>query len=76
MTQETPSDQYVFDHTISEQREDHLTNQLIAFNQAHSTALPIEHVDPSPLQVSLLDRTNRIGSWRTDRKNAYDSPVA
>ena len=60
MTQETSSDQYVFDHTISEQREEYLTNHLIAFNQIHSTALPIEHVDPSQLQISLLDRTGAV----------------
>jgi ribosomal protein S18 acetylase RimI-like enzyme len=53
-------DQYVFDYTISEQREDYLTDQLIAFNQTHSTALPLEHVDPLPLQISLLDQAGAV----------------
>lgn len=60
MSQEIPSDQYVFDHTVSEQRENYLTNQLIAFNQTHSTAFPIEHIDPLPLQIFLLDRTGTV----------------
>jgi hypothetical protein len=60
MAQETSLDQYVFDYTINEQRDDYLTNQLIAFNQTHSTALPIEHVDSLPLQIFLLDQTGTV----------------
>ncbi len=70
MTQETSSDQYVFDHTINEQRDDYLTNQLITFNQTHSTALPIEHVDPSPLQISLLARTGTVLGGLVGRTHA------
>ncbi|GCE07221.1 GNAT family N-acetyltransferase [Dictyobacter aurantiacus] len=60
MNQDVSRDQYVFDHAVNEQREDYLTNQLIAFNQSHSTALPIERVEPLPLQISLLDRTGML----------------
>jgi ribosomal protein S18 acetylase RimI-like enzyme len=74
MNQDEHLGQYLFDQTISAQREEYLTNQLIAFNQAHSTALPIEHVDPLPLQITLLDskgtalgglvgRTHVIPQW-------------
>lgn len=60
MTQEGNPDRYIFDQTISPQREEYLTNQLLAFNQTHSTAFPIEHIDPLPLQISLLDATGTV----------------
>lgn len=60
MIPEDCPDQYVFDQTINIQREEYLTSQLIAFNQKHSTALPIEQVDPLPLQISLLDPTGTV----------------
>lgn len=60
MTREENQDQYVFEQTVSEQREDYLTNQLVAFNQTHSTALPIEHSDPLPLHLFVLDRTGTV----------------
>lgn len=74
MNQDKRLGQYLFDHTVNVQREEYITNQLIAFNQAHSTALPIEHVDPLPLQITLLDargtvlgglvgRTHAIPQW-------------
>lgn len=52
--------QYTFDQAISTEREEYLTNQLVAFNQSHSTAIPGKHVDPSPLQISLLDATGTV----------------
>ncbi|MBO0792705.1 MAG: GNAT family N-acetyltransferase [Ktedonobacteraceae bacterium] len=60
MTQEERPDRYIFDLTPSPQREEYLTNQLRAFNQTHHTALPIEYIDPLPLQISLLDPTGTV----------------
>jgi len=60
MLNKESSNQYVFDQTVSEQREEYITNQLIAFNQAHSTALSIEQADPSPLHLYLLDEAGNV----------------
>lgn len=60
MTQEENQDRYLFDQTVSEQRADYLTNQLVAFNQAHSTALHIVHHEALPLHLSVLDRTGTV----------------
>ena len=60
MPREESQDQYVFDQTVSELREDYLTNQLVAFNLAHSTALPIEQHDPLPLHLYILDQAGTI----------------
>ncbi|GLV60608.1 N-acetyltransferase [Dictyobacter sp. S3.2.2.5] len=70
MNQDILRDQYVFDHTVSEQRENYLTNQLIAFNQTHSTALPVERVGPLQLQISLLDRTGKLLGGLVGRTHA------
>ncbi|HEY7356987.1 MAG TPA: GNAT family N-acetyltransferase [Ktedonobacterales bacterium] len=60
MPEEEQQDGYVFDQTVSEQREDWLTDQLVAFNLAHSTALPGEHVEAAPLHVYALDRAGAV----------------
>ncbi|SRR5579885_3001821 len=60
MPEEEQQDDYIFDQAVNEQREDWLTSQLVAFNLAHSTALPIEHVEPSLLQVYVLDRAGAV----------------
>jgi ribosomal protein S18 acetylase RimI-like enzyme len=52
--------QYIFDQTISEQREDYITNQLVAFNQAQSTALPIGQHRPLPLHLYALDQAGTV----------------
>lgn len=74
MTSQEDSDGYVIDHSIDTLREEYITNQLVAFNQAHTTARATPQTDPSPLQISLLDvsgrmvggvigRTNSIPQW-------------
>lgn len=73
MNQEENQDRYIFDQTVSEQREDYLTNQLVAFNQAHSTALPIEHFDPLPLHIYVLDRAENILGGLVARTHAIPS---
>ncbi len=60
MVREENQDQYVFDQTVSEQREDYITNQLIAFNLAHSTALPTGQFNPLPLHCYVLDRAENV----------------
>jgi len=50
----------VFDQAVSEQREDYITNQLIAFNLAHSTALPVAQFNPLPLHCYVLNRAGTI----------------
>jgi GNAT superfamily N-acetyltransferase len=52
--------QYVFDMAVSEQREDYITNQLVAFNEVHSTALPQELFNPAPLHLYVLDRAGTV----------------
>ena len=51
MIGEANQGQYVFEQQESAERATYLTNQLVAFNQMHSTALPLEPTAPSPLQV-------------------------
>lgn len=51
---------YIFDYTIDEQRENYVTDQLVAFNLANSTALPIEQYEPLPLHIYVLDRAGTI----------------
>ena len=60
MPREESQDQYMFDQTVSEQREDYITNQLVAFNLAHSTALPLEEHYPLPLHLYLLDQAGTL----------------
>lgn len=55
MAKEEEQEHYAFDQTVSEQREDSITNQLVAFNLTHTTALPLEQHDPLPLHLYLLD---------------------
>ena len=74
MEREENRDQYVFDSTVSEEREDYITNQLVAFNLAHSTAFSVGQHDPLPLHLYVLDsaevvlgglvgRTHSIPFW-------------
>ncbi|GCE31373.1 N-acetyltransferase [Dictyobacter alpinus] len=63
-------EEYIFDPNISIQREQYLTNQLLAYNQTHSAALPIEHVDPSPLQITVLDPTGMVLGGLVGRTHA------
>ena len=51
---------YVFEQSASAERAEYLTGRLVAFNQRHSTALPIEHPDALPLQLFLLDRAGTV----------------
>ncbi|GER90044.1 N-acetyltransferase [Dictyobacter vulcani] len=70
MTREEYPDHYVFDYTISLQREKYLTNQLIAFNQTHSTALPIEQIEPLPLQITILDSAGKVAGGLVGRTHS------
>jgi ribosomal protein S18 acetylase RimI-like enzyme len=60
MTEEQNNHHYIFDSTVSEQREDYITNRLIAFNQAHTTALPTGQHDPLPLHIYVLDQAGTV----------------
>lgn len=60
MADEINQSEYVFDSTVSEQREDYITDKLVAFNQIHSTALPIKHAEPAPLHLYLLDHSDNV----------------
>jgi ribosomal protein S18 acetylase RimI-like enzyme len=60
MVNEENQDQYVFELGVSEQREDYITNQLVAFNEMHSTAHSIEQFDPAPLHVYVLDQAGTV----------------
>ncbi|HLL77918.1 MAG TPA: GNAT family N-acetyltransferase [Ktedonobacteraceae bacterium] len=74
MGEEKNSEGFVFDHRVDEQREDYVTNQLIAYNLAHTTAHVIEQHEPLPLHIYALDaggairggligRTHSIPQW-------------
>jgi ribosomal protein S18 acetylase RimI-like enzyme len=74
MTSQEDSDGYVIDCSIDTQREEYITNQLVAFNQTHTTALATSPIAPSLLQLYVLDalgrtvggligRTNSIPHW-------------
>jgi ribosomal protein S18 acetylase RimI-like enzyme len=60
MTTDEHPNQYVFDHAINGEREAYLTDQLVTFNLANTTALPIEPVAPLPVQISILDASGRV----------------
>jgi GNAT superfamily N-acetyltransferase len=60
MSTEDRPDEYVFDHSIDSERQAYLTDQLVAFNRAHTTALPLEPVAPSPVQISILDASGHV----------------
>jgi ribosomal protein S18 acetylase RimI-like enzyme len=74
MTSQEDAYGYVIDHSIDTQREEYITNQLVAFNRTHTTALATPPITPSPLQVYVLDalrrtvggligRTNSVPQW-------------
>ena len=60
MIEDENQEQYIFDQTVNEQRDDYITHQLIAFNQTHSTALPIGDYTPLPLHVYVLDQDKTV----------------
>ena len=60
MTRAENQESYVFDQSASAEQAEYLTGQLVAFNQRHSTALPIEHPDALPLQLFVLDRAGAV----------------
>ena len=73
MSREKSQDRYIFDVAVSEQREDWLTSQLVAFNQAYSTALPVEQHDPLPLHLYVLDEAGGILGGLVGRTHAIPS---
>jgi ribosomal protein S18 acetylase RimI-like enzyme len=60
MTTEEHFNDYVFDHSINIEREAYLTDRLVAFNRANTSALPLEPVAPLPIQISILDASGRV----------------
>ena len=60
MSEEQHLQRFVFDHRVDEQRENCVTNQLIAYNLAHTTAHAIEQHEPLPLHIYALDETGTI----------------
>jgi ribosomal protein S18 acetylase RimI-like enzyme len=60
MSEEQDIERFVFDHRVDEQREDYITNQLIAYNLANTTARPLEVYEPLPLHVFALDATGAV----------------
>lgn len=70
MTQEYPLDKYIFDHQVNEQREDFVTEQLVSFNLAHTTAQPVEPHEPLPLHLYALDATGAIRGGLVGRTHA------
>lgn len=67
------SDKYIFDQTISQEREDYITNQLVAFNLAHTTALPDEQYEPLPLHLYVLDRIGTVLGGLVGRTHSIPS---
>ena len=70
MTEEQDVQPYVLDQRISDQREDFITTQLMAFNQAHTTAHPTEQHGPLPLHLYALDQTGAIRGGLVGRTHA------
>src|SRR5579862_8099071 len=60
VTSAANQDQYVFDQSDDEQRATYVTDQLVTYNLAHSTALPGEHPDYLPLHLYVLDRAGTV----------------
>ena len=73
MVDEETQDQYIFDWTISEQREDYITEQIVAFNLANTTALPIEQYELLPLHLYALNRTGDIVGGLVGRTDSIPS---
>ena len=63
-------DQYVFEYDVSEQREDYITEQIVAFNLAHTTALPLESHKPRPIHIYVLDREETVLAGLVGRTHA------
>jgi len=73
MAEAKNQDRYTFDHSIDAQRENYITDQLVAFNLTHSTT-PVGEYEPLPLHIyvsdqagstlgGLVGRTHAIPSW-------------
>lgn len=60
MTEKQGNHHYIFDSSVSEQREDYITNRLVEYNQAHTTALPTAQHDPLPLHIYVLDQAGTV----------------
>ncbi len=73
MQQDENQEQYIFDQSVSEQREDFITNQLIAFNEAHSTAFAAELYEPQPLHIYVLDRAGNVVAGLVGRTHSLPS---
>ena len=63
-------ERYTLDALVSEQREDFVTAQLVAFNQAHTTAHVVEPHDAAPLQLFALDQANAVCGGLVGRTHA------
>jgi ribosomal protein S18 acetylase RimI-like enzyme len=63
-------DEYIFDHQINEEREEFVTAQLVAFNEAHTTAYPVEPHEAQPLHLYALDTTGAIRGGLIGRTHA------
>ncbi|HEV7128858.1 MAG TPA: GNAT family N-acetyltransferase [Ktedonobacterales bacterium] len=61
---------FVLDHRVSDEREDLITSQLIAFNQAHTTAQLSGQHEPLPLHLYALDRTGTLRGGLVGRTHA------
>lgn len=53
-------EQYILDRQESAEKEDYITARLIAFNEAYTTAYPVEPCEPAPLHLYILDRAGTI----------------
>ena len=60
MEREANQEQYVCDSTVNEEREDYITNQLVAFNLAHSNAYTNEQYSPQPLHIYVLNSAGTV----------------
>ena len=63
-------DEYIFDHQVNEEREEFVTAQLVAFNEAHTTAHPVEPHEAQPLHLYALDTTGAIRGGLIGRTHA------
>jgi ribosomal protein S18 acetylase RimI-like enzyme len=73
MTAEEKQDDYIFDQSISQEREDYITDQLVAFNEAHTTAIAGEVYEPLPLHLYVLDREGSVLGGLVGRTHSIPS---
>jgi ribosomal protein S18 acetylase RimI-like enzyme len=70
MTSEHNLSPYTLDTAVNEQNDDFITAQLVAFNEAHTTALPVEVRDPQPLHLYARDAAGAIRAGLVGRTHA------